>query len=119
MEKCYLDYDAGEVEINADVIAAYAGACAIECFGIVGMASLNVADGMIRLLRKDNLSRGITVKISDNKLFIEMHIIVAYGLNIVSITQNLVENVRYKVEKFTGFPIEKITVLVEGVRVID
>ena len=119
MSKGYLNMNNGSVEISSDVISSYAGACALECFGVVGMAAKSVTDGVIHLLKKDSLKKGIGVVIEDNKLYLEFHIIVAYGLNIVSITQNLVENVKYKVEQFTGIPIEKITVLVEDVRVID
>ena len=50
---------------------------------------------------------------------LNFHVIVAYGLNIVSITENLMENVKYKLEQFTGMKVERINVLVEGVRVID
>ena len=119
MAKGYLNNDMGEVEISTDVVASYAGACALECFGVVGMAAKSVTDGVMHLLKKDSLRKGIEVTVEDNRLYIEFHIIVAYGLNIVSITQNLVENVKYKVEQFTGIPVEKISVLVEGIRVID
>lgn len=119
MAKGYLNIDSGEVEISTDVIASYAGACAIECFGVVGMAGQSMKDGVMHLLKRDSLKKGIDVIVEDNKISIEIHIIVAYGLNIVSITQNLVENVKYKLEQFTGMPVDKINVLVEGIRVID
>ena len=47
------------------------------------------------------------------------HVIVAYGVNISTIADNLVNNVKYKVEAFTGMEIEKINIYVEGVRAID
>ena len=119
MSKGFLNGTYGEVVINEDVIASYAGLQAIECFGVVGMAALSVRDGVMRLLKKDSLSKGINVEINDNKISLEFHIIVAYGLNIVTVTQNLMENVKYKVEEFTGMQVERIDVLVEGVRVID
>ena len=45
--------------------------------------------------------------------------IVAYGVSISAVSDNLISNVKYKVEEFTGLSIEKINILVEGVRVID
>ena len=63
---------------------------------------------------------GISVKITDdNKIRLNFHVIVAYGVNISTIADNLVNNVKYKVEAFTGMEIEKIKIMVEGVRAID
>ena len=55
----------------------------------------------------------------DNKVTLEFHVIVAYGVSISAVSDNLISNVKYKVEEFTGLSIEKINILVEGVRVID
>ncbi|WP_230399880.1 Asp23/Gls24 family envelope stress response protein [Novisyntrophococcus fermenticellae] len=109
----------GEVVINPDVIATYAGSVAVECFGIVGMAAVNMKDGLVKLLKKDSLKHGINVSIEDNRISLEFHVIVAYGVSISAVTDNLISNVRYKVEEFTGMEIEHIRILVEGVRVID
>ncbi len=109
----------GSVSINSDVIASYAGNVANECFGIVGMANANMTDGFVRLLKKDNLSAGVTVKNVSDRLRIEFHLIVAYGVNIKAVTDNLIDTVKFKVEDFTGFPVEKIHIYVEGVKVID
>ncbi|MDD3277463.1 MAG: Asp23/Gls24 family envelope stress response protein [Lachnospiraceae bacterium] len=109
----------GEVVINPDVIATYAGSVAVECFGIVGMAAVNMKDGLVKLLRKDNLRHGIMVSIEDNKISLEFHVIVSYGVSISAVTDNLISNVKYKVEEFTGMEIDNILILVEGVRVID
>ena len=110
----------GEIQINPDVIALYAGTIAVECFGIVGMAAVSVKDGLVKLLRKDSLKHGISVTITeDNRIRLNFHVIVAYGVNISTIADNLVSNVKYKVEDFTGMEIEKINIYVEGVRAID
>ena len=119
MEAGY-DTGLGEVVISKDVIAKCAGASAIECFGIVGMASKNVRDGLAKLLKKENLSNGVSARIEENnRIRIDIHIIVSYGVNIPSVCDNLLENVKYKVEEFTGLKVEKINIFVEGVRVID
>ena len=110
----------GEIQINPEVIALYAGTIAVECFGIVGMAAVSMKDGLVKLLRRDSLQHGINVKITeDNKIRLDFHVIVAYGVNISTIADNLVHNVKYKVEAFTGMEIEKINIYVEGVRAID
>lgn len=109
----------GNIMINKEVIAQYAGTVAVECFGIVGMAGVNVKDGLVRLLKKDSITRGIEVTIENNKLTLDFHVIVAYGVSIIAVSDNLIDNVKYKVEEFTGIQIEKINIFVEGVRVID
>lgn len=112
--------DLGVITIDADVIAQYAGAVAVECFGIVGMAAVNVKDGLVRLLKKDSLTHGIQVYISEkNNIMINFHVIVAYGVSIATVCENLISNVKYKVEEFTGLNVKKINIFVEGVRVID
>ncbi len=107
----------GNITIDKEVIAQYAGTVAMECFGIVGMG-ITVKD-VVKLLRKDNLAKGIKVTINNNKLTLDFHVIVSYGVSILAVSDNLIDNVKYKVEEFTGMEIEKINIFVEGVRVID
>lgn len=110
----------GDVVIDKAVIANYAGLAAIECFGIVGMAALSMRDGFVKLLKKDSITHGINVSIdSDNKLTIDFHVIISYGVSIRAVADNLIENVKYKVEEYTGIEIKKINIFVDGVRVID
>ena len=110
----------GNVVIDTNVIARYAGLADIECFGIVGMAALSVKDGFVKLLKKDSITRGINVTIDeDNKITINFHVIIAYGVSIKTVSENLIENVKYKVEEYTGIEIKKINIFVDGVRVID
>ncbi len=89
------------------------------CFGIVGMAGVSVKDGLVRLLKMDSITRGINVSLNNNKLTLDFHVIVSYGVSILAVSDNLISNVKYKVEEFTGIEIEKINIFVEGVRVID
>lgn len=109
----------GEVLIDADVIAKYAGMVAVECFGVVGMAAVNVKDGIVKLLKRDSLTKGINVTVIGNKIHLDFHVIVSYGVSISAVSDNLISNVKYKVETFTGAEVEKINIFVEGVRVID
>ena len=77
-------------------------------------------NGLVKLLGKNSLKHGISVRITeDNKIRLNFHVIVAYGVNISTIADNLVSNVKYKVEAFTGMEIDKIDIYVEGVRAID
>ena len=110
----------GVVVIENEVIATYAGSVAVECFGIVGMAALNMKDGLVKLLKRDYLSHGINVEVDEeNQITIDFHEIVSYGISISTVSDNLIDTVKYKVESFTGLKIKKINIYVEGVRVID
>ena len=109
----------GSITIDKEVIGQYAGSVAIECFGIVGMAGVNMKDCLVKLLKMESITRGIVVTLEENKLILDFHVIVAYGVSILAVSENLISNVKYKVEEFTGIEIEKINIFVEGVRVID
>ena len=109
----------GNIYIDSEVIAQYAGSVATESFGVVGMAGVNVKDGIVSLLKKDNITRGIAVSMKNNKLTLDFHIIVSYGVSIMAVADNLISSVKYRVEDFTGIEIEKINIYVDGVRVID
>ena len=114
-----MNTELGNVVIDNEVIAKYAGSAAVECFGVVGMAAVNVKDGIAKLLRRESLNRGVNITVNGNKITVDFHIIVSYGVSISAVADNLVSNVRYKIEEFSGLPVEKINIYVEGVRVID
>lgn len=117
--KGHMNTQIGEVLIDNEVIAKYAGSAAIECFGVVGMATISMKDGIVKLLKRENLSQGVNITVEENKIIIDLHIIIAYGVSISAVGDNLISNVKYKVEEFTGMEVEKVYVYVEGVRVLD
>ncbi len=122
MKSSSMDTHLGNVIIDPGVIMQYAGSVAVECFGIVGMANVNVKDGLVKLLKINSadICRGIQVSIKDQrKLCLDFHIIVSYGVSVQAVVENLINNVKYKVEEFTGLEIGKINVFVEDVKVID
>ena len=111
-----MNTDLGQILISPEVIAKYAGETAYECFGIVGMAMVSVKDGLVRLLKKDSSTKVID---ENNEITIDFHIIVAYGVNIATIADNIISSVKYKIEEFTGMKVKKVNIYVEGVRTID
>ncbi len=115
-----MENELGKVVIDNEVIATYAGSVAVECFGIVGMAAVNMKDGLVKLLKRDYLTHGINVDVDENnKITIDFHVIVSYGVSILAVYNNLTDSVKYHVEEFTGIRVKKINMYVEGVRVID
>lgn len=109
----------GQIYIENDVLTRYAGLAAVECFGVVGMASVNMKDGLVQLLRRDHIKHGVSVVVNDDHLRIALHIIVAFGVSIRAVAENMISNVRYQMEEFTGMKVDKVTIFVEGVRVVD
>ena len=112
--KGYLSNENGEIIIENEVIAQYAGHAALECFGIVGMATISMKDGIAKLLKGVNVVIG-----ENNELSIDFHIIVAYGVSISTVCDNLISTVQYSIEEMTGMKVKAINIFVEGVRVID
>lgn len=107
----------GQIIISDDVLATLAGITAIECYGIVGMASKRATDGLVELLGSENLSRGVKVSTQGNEVVIDLYIIVEYGISIAAVAKNVIETVKYNVENLTGTTVKKVNIKVEGVRV--
>ena len=112
-----INSDLGEISIDNNVIASIAGAVATKCYGVVGMASKSKKDGIVSLLKMENISKGIQVTTVDNGIVIDMSIVVEYGVNINVICDSIINNVKYKLENNTGLKVNKINVKVESVRV--
>ena len=107
----------GMITIDNEVIARVAGLAATDCYGVVGMAVKNVKDGIVQLLKKDSLTEGIKLAVDDEKINIDLHIIVEYGTNITAIAETISGTVRYKVEDSTGLSVQNVNIFVEGIRV--
>lgn len=108
----------GSVVIESEVIAKIAGYVAAMSYGVVGMAYRSKTDTVASLLKKDNYTKGIKVLIGDdNKILIDIHIIIEYGVNISVIGKSIIKNVKYQVSHMTGLEVEKVNVCVEGFRV--
>lgn len=107
----------GLINIDDNVIANIAGISAMESYGIVGMASKNATDGLFELLKSDYLSKGIRVSSKDETLTIDLHVILEYGVSISAVAQNIIDKVKFNVEKFTGLKATNINIYVQGIRV--
>ncbi|MCM3739088.1 Asp23/Gls24 family envelope stress response protein [Oceanobacillus luteolus] len=108
----------GQVTITNDVIATIAGGTAVECYGIVGMASKSqIRDGIAEILRKENYSRGIVVRQENDELHIDLYIIVSYGTKISEVASNVQSQVKYTLEQSLGLSIDSVNIYIQGVRV--
>lgn len=109
----------GKVYLNEQVIALLAGSAALDCFGLVGMASRNqLKDGIAELLRRENLSRGVEVhRGEDGQLAIDLYIVVSYGTKISEVAHNVQTKVEYVLRETAGLKVTNVNIFVAGVRV--
>ena len=107
----------GLIRISNAVIAKIAGYAATKCYGVVGMAMRTGQDGLARLLKKENLDKGIKIKVEDDKVDITLFVIMEYGVNIGTVGDIIKSNVKYQVEEATGLKVSSVTVNVESIRI--
>ena len=111
------EFAEGKLEVAEEVIATIAGAAAVECYGLVGMASRKLTDGFADLLGKESLSKGVEVHFEGSQVVIDLYIIVNYGVKISEVAHNVMEKVGYTVNNMTGLDVKGVNVVVQGVRV--
>lgn len=107
----------GLIRISNAVIAKIAGYAATKCYGVVGMAMRTGKDGLARLLKKENLDKGIKIKVEDDRVDITLFVIMEYGVNIGTVGDIIKSNVKYQVEEATGLKVSSVTVNVESIRI--
>ncbi|QSX06613.1 Asp23/Gls24 family envelope stress response protein [Sedimentibacter sp. zth1] len=107
----------GNISIDDQVIASIAGMAAMECYGIVGMATKNATEGFFELLKKDQLSKGIKVDSENDKIAIDLYIVLQFGVKISVVAENIISKVKYNVESLVGVDVSKVNIFVQGVRV--
>ncbi|MGQ9848827.1 MAG: Asp23/Gls24 family envelope stress response protein [Aggregatilineaceae bacterium] len=106
----------GSIEISPTAIATLASHAALQTYGVVGMASPNLALDIAASLTRDP-NRGIVVRLEDNHIIIDIYVIIEYGTRIASVANSLINGVRYAVEQATGLPVSQVNVHVQGLRV--
>jgi uncharacterized alkaline shock family protein YloU len=108
----------GNINYSEEVLAKIVGLSTMECYGVVGMVSKNASEGLWELMGIENLGKGVKLQLTnENKLQIELFVMVEYGTKISVISNNIIQKVRYSVENYTGLKVSSITVNVQAVRV--
>ena len=108
----------GKIDISKAAVATIANRAVNQCYGVVGMANKNFVNGISNILSRDS-RRGIDVKIEDNKIVIDVYVIVEYGTRIRVVAESIQNTVRFHVEKAIGFPVGAVNVYVHGLRLSD
>ena len=109
----------GKIEVSQRAIASIAADAAVRSYGVVGMASARVKDGLAELLRREHLERGVVVHLENGHVGIDLYVVIEYGTRISEVGRNIAQNVKFAVEKSIGVPVGRVTVNVQGLRVSD
>lgn len=112
-----LKNDYGEIIYDDNILASIAGTAAMECYGLVGMAVRSKTDGIVELLKRENLAKGVKITSIENKLIIDLYIVVEFGTRISVVASNIIDKVKYTVENTTGLKVKEINIHVQDIRV--
>ncbi len=108
--------DNGNVNISDEVIAVIASLAASEVKGVAGMCG-GFGGGIVELLGKKNLSKGVKLSVEEKSVELELSVIVEYGTKIPAVAWELQEKVKNEVEAMTGLQVTAVNVSVDGVNV--
>jgi uncharacterized alkaline shock family protein YloU len=110
----------GQIDVAVEVIETLAGGAAMDCYGLVGMASRKqLKDGITELLGRDNFSKGVVVREDEEGIHIDLYIIVSYGTKISEVAHNVQSKVKYTLDQTLGLEVASINIFVQGVRVTN
>jgi len=109
------DESLGQIDISSAAIATIANQAINQCYGVVGMSSKNVVDGIARLLTRDG-RRGIDVRMEGNEIAIDVYVIVEHGMRIRTVAESIQNTTKYHVENVLGLPVREVNVFVQGLR---
>ena len=109
----------GEIKVGSNVYTNIAGNAATKCFGVKGMAIRSVSDGLVHLLRRESMAKGVLVRVNeDESISIELHIVIDQGVNIPALGASILSEVRYIVSKQTETEVRDVDVVIDSI-VID
>ncbi|MBC7266392.1 MAG: Asp23/Gls24 family envelope stress response protein [Coriobacteriia bacterium] len=108
----------GEVTIANDVLADIAGYVALECYGVVGMASPTLRDGVAQLLSRDKLRKGVVItNVDDHSVKVDLYIVAEHRTNLAEVSRNLTDRVRYALTHDADVDVADVSVHVQGIKV--
>lgn len=108
----------GLISITSDVFMNIAGDAATNCFGVKGMGARSKTDGLVHLLRRESMSKGVGVSFDeDGSVSIALHIVVDHGVNIKVLAGSIMNEVSYKVSKATGVPVKAVDVYIDSMHI--
>jgi len=113
----HADSPIGKIEVSPRAIASMASEAVLKCYGVVGMSATTLSDGIAEILQVDNSHRGVQVDVVDDRIVIDLYVVIEYGLRISEVAHNVMETVKFAVERSLGMPVAQVNVHVQGLRV--
>lgn len=111
------DHNGGAIHIANDVLADLAGYSALESYGVVGMASPTLAEGVAQLLPRQKLRKGVKIMSSEAGVEVDLYVVIEHGTNLTEVSHNLANRVRYVLSDTADVPVARVDVHVMGVKV--
>lgn len=108
----------GSITITPRAIATVAAQAAMRSYGIVGMASKNLVDGLTNALARDP-RHGVDIGLDSGTVTVDLYLVVEYGTRIASVATSVANTVQYQVEKTIGLPVAAVNVHVQDLRISD
>ncbi|MBN1581952.1 MAG: Asp23/Gls24 family envelope stress response protein [Anaerolineae bacterium] len=108
----------GRIEVSPAAVATIVNHAVLNAYGVVGMSSKNLANGLAHVLRHDS-KRGVEVHIQGDEIEIDLYVVMEYGVRITTVARNIMSSVKFSVEKMVGVPVSYVNVHVQGLRVSD
>ena len=110
-----LQTEKGAITIGSELLTNKTGAAATNSFGVNGIAVRSKTDGLVHLLRRESMAKGVKVRFNeDDTVSIELHIIVDNGVNLTAVSRSIMSEVRYMVERITGTKVQSVDVCVDS-----
>ena len=108
----------GSIQISPRAIATIAFHAARSSYGVVGLTSKNIVNGLTQALVKDP-THGVEVTYDGKTITIDLYIVVEYGTNLKSVADSVINTVSYQVERALGMSVKEVNVHIQGLRISD
>lgn len=108
----------GAIHVSPNAIGTIASQALLKSYGVVGMASRNVVDGITSAITRDP-NHGIDVHTDGGRIIIDVYVIIEHGTRIMSVATSVVNSVRFNVQKTLGIPVYQVNIYVQGLRVSE
>ncbi len=107
----------GKIEVSPTAIASLASQAVLECYGVVGMATKDLASGIVEILQPASHRRGVEIDVDEDRIAIDLYVVIEYGTPIAVVARNIQSVVKYSVERALSVPVAAVNVHVQDLRV--
>jgi uncharacterized alkaline shock family protein YloU len=107
----------GKIEVSPTAIASLASQAVLECYGVVGMATKDLASGIVEILQPASHRRGVDIQINQDRILVDLYVVIEYGTPIATVARNIQSVVKYSVERALSVPVATVNVHVQDLRV--